>query len=49
MSPHEFSDLMKNVSRETAARTFLGGAHLYGFTEGDFAKADAAATRNADR
>ena len=40
---------MKNVPREIAAQIFLGGAHLYGFTEGDFAKADVAATRNAGR
>ena len=40
---------MKNVPREIAAQIFLGGAHLYGFTDDDFAKADAAATRNAGR
>ena len=34
---------MKNVPREMAAQILLGGAHLYGFTEKDFARADAAA------
>ena len=28
---------------------FMGGAHLYGFGEGDFAKADAAAAANGAR
>jgi hypothetical protein len=42
------TNLLKNVSREIAAQIFLGGAHLYGFTDADFAKADAAAvTRSA--
>jgi hypothetical protein len=36
---------MKNVPREIAAQIFMGGAHLYGFTDADFAKADAAAAR----
>jgi hypothetical protein len=38
---------MKNVPRAIAAQIFMGGAHLYGFGEADFAKADAAAARNA--
>ena len=33
----------KNVPREIAAQILAGGAHLYGFTEADFRKADAAA------
>jgi len=38
------SNQLKNVPREIAAEIFMGGAHLYGFTETDFRKADAAAT-----
>jgi hypothetical protein len=41
--PHVSTNLLKNVRREIAAQIFLGGAHLYGFTDGDFAGADAAA------
>ena len=37
---------MKNVPREMAAQIFMGGAHLYGFTDADFTKADAAAAKN---
>jgi hypothetical protein len=37
---------MKNVPREIAAQIFMGGAHLYGFTDDDFAKAAAAATQS---
>ncbi len=33
----------QNVPREIAAQILMGGAHLYGFTEADFQKADAAA------
>jgi hypothetical protein len=40
--PHVSENLLKNVSRETAAQIFKGGAHLYGFTDADFARADAA-------
>jgi predicted TIM-barrel fold metal-dependent hydrolase len=48
--PHVSTNLLKNVSRETAAQIFLGGAQLYGFTDADFAKADAAAaTRHSGR
>ena len=43
--PHVADNLLKNVPREIAAQIFLGGAHLYGLTEADFAKADAAAAR----
>jgi len=35
--PHE------ERARTIAAQIFMGGAHLYGFTEAEFAKADAAA------
>jgi hypothetical protein len=38
--------LLKNVPRAIAAQIFMGGAHLYGFTEDDFQKADAAAGKN---
>jgi len=34
---------VKNVPREIAAQILMGGASLYGFTEADFKKADAAA------
>jgi hypothetical protein len=34
------------VPRDIAAQIFMGGAHLYGFTEADFAKADAAAANS---
>jgi hypothetical protein len=38
-------NLLKNVPREIAAQILKGGAHLYGFTEADFRKADLAARR----
>jgi hypothetical protein len=41
--PHVSTNLLKNVSRETAAQIFMGGAALYGFGDTHFAKADAAA------
>jgi hypothetical protein len=47
--PHVSTNLLKNVSREIAAQIFMGGAHLYGFTDADFTKADAAAARGAGR
>jgi uncharacterized protein len=43
--PNVSSNLLKNVSRHTAAQIFLGGAGLYGFTDADFEKADAAMAR----
>jgi predicted TIM-barrel fold metal-dependent hydrolase len=43
--PNVSSNLLRTVSRETAAQIFMGGAHLYGFTDDDFAKADAAAAQ----
>ena len=39
--PHVAENLLKNVPRAMAAQIFMGGAHLYGFTEADFKKADA--------
>jgi predicted TIM-barrel fold metal-dependent hydrolase len=44
--PNVSTNLLHNVPREMAAQIFMGGAHLYGFTEADFAKADAAAAAN---
>jgi hypothetical protein len=43
--PHVAENLLKNVPREVAAQIFMGGAHLYAFTEADFARADAVAAR----
>src|SRR5262250_2916450 len=43
--PHVSENLLKNVPREIAAQILAGGAHLYGFTEADFKKADAAAAK----
>jgi predicted TIM-barrel fold metal-dependent hydrolase len=45
--PNVANNLLKNVPREIAAEIFMGGAHLYGFTDEDFAKADAAAEKQA--
>ncbi len=42
--PHVADNLLKNVPRKIAAQIFEGGAHLYGFTEADFLRADAAAS-----
>jgi hypothetical protein len=44
--PNVSNNLLKTVSRDTAAQIFMGGAHLYGFTDAEFAKADAAAAKN---
>ena len=41
--PNVSNNLLKSCSRETAAQIMMGGAHLYGFTEADFEKADKAA------
>ena len=40
--PNVSSNLIANVGREMAADIFMGGGHLYGFGDEDFAKADAA-------
>ena len=47
--PNVSNNLMHNVSRETAAQIFMGGAHLYNFSDTDFAKADAAAEVKGSR
>ena len=41
--PNVSSNVLKSCSRETAAQILMGGAHVYGFTEADFQKADRAA------
>jgi hypothetical protein len=41
--PHVAETLLKNVPRPLAAQILMGGAHLYGLTQADFQKADAAA------
>jgi predicted TIM-barrel fold metal-dependent hydrolase len=41
--PNVSGNLLKACSRETAAQIMMGGAHLYGFTDADFQKADKAA------
>ncbi len=41
--PNVSNNVLKNCSRETAAQILMGGAHIYGFTEADFRKADKAA------
>ena len=43
--PNVAKNLLKNVSREIAADIFMSGAHLYGFTDEHFAKADASTPR----
>ena len=43
--PNVTSNLLANVPREIAARILYGGAGLYGFTEKQFQKADAAAAK----
>jgi uncharacterized protein len=47
--PNVSSNVLKNCSRETAAQILMGGAHLYGFSEADFQKADKAATASTKR
>jgi len=43
--PNVSNNLLKTVPRNIAAQIFMGGAHLYGFTDADFQHADAAAAR----
>jgi len=43
--PNVSENVLKSCARETAAQILMGGAHLYGLGEADFAKADAAASR----
>jgi hypothetical protein len=45
--PNVSNNLLRTVSRKTAAEILRGGAGLYGFTEADLAKADAAAAKHA--
>ena len=47
--PNVSSNVLKNCKRETAAQILMGGAHLYGFTEADFEKADRAARASTQR
>jgi len=46
--PNVSNNVLKSCSRETAAQIFMGGAHLYGITEADFAKADKAAGTSSE-
>ena len=41
--PNVSNNLINNVARETAVAILYGGAGLWGFTDEDFAKADAEA------
>ena len=43
--PNVTDNLLANVGREMAADIFMGGAHLYGFGDEEFAKADVAAAK----
>ncbi|MCB1741823.1 MAG: amidohydrolase family protein [Gammaproteobacteria bacterium] len=43
--PNVSNNLLKSVSRDTAAKIFMGGAHLYGFGDKHFELAAAAAER----
>jgi hypothetical protein len=45
--PNVSNNVLSHCSRETAAQILMGGAHLYGFTEADFQKADKAAGATA--
>ena len=47
--PNVSTNLLKNVSRETAAAIFMGGAGLYDFEEEDFRKAHASAAASQQR
>ena len=47
--PNVSANLLRNVSRETAAAIFLGGAGLYDFKEEDFRKAHASAAASQQR
>jgi len=43
--PNVSNNLLANVTKETAEKIFMGGAHLYNFDEGHFAKAAKAAEK----
>ena len=45
--PNVANNLLKNCTRDTAAKILAGGIQLYGFTEADFRKADKAAGASA--
>src|SRR5690606_3118963 len=45
--PNVYNNLLGNCLRATAAAILMGCAHLYGFTEADFEKADRAARADA--
>jgi hypothetical protein len=47
--PNVSSNLLNTVPRDMAAQIFMGGAHLYSFTEADFQHADAAAATRGQR
>jgi predicted TIM-barrel fold metal-dependent hydrolase len=47
--PEVSNNVLKNCSRDTAAKIFMGGAHLYGFSDADFQKADRAAAADATK
>jgi predicted TIM-barrel fold metal-dependent hydrolase len=44
--PNVANNLLANVTKDTAAKIFMGGAHLYGFDEQHFALAAQAAEKN---
>ena len=43
--PNVSNNLLNNVPKDMAAQIFMGGAHLYGFGEENFAKAALAAEK----
>ena len=45
--PNVSNNLLANVGRELAGEIFMGGAHLYGFDEAAFARAENAAAKDA--
>ena len=47
--PNVSTNLLNTASRDVAADILMGGAHLYGFTEADFSKADAAAAERTHK
>jgi hypothetical protein len=47
--PNVSSNLLRTVPRDIAAQIFLGGAGLWGVTEADFRRADAAMERFQQR
>ena len=47
--PNVSNNVLKGCTRDTAAKILMGGAHLYGFSEADFEKADRAARAGKQR